>query len=262
VRRSAVAARGALHYKSGMGTVRIGLVGDESSSVRAHRAIPAALALAARSLGCAVEPVWVSTPQAARDGVAAVERFDGIWCVPGSPYAAMEGALAAIRFARERGRPFLGSCGGFQHAVLEYARNQLGLVEADHAESNPDAALALIAPLACSLVGESGVVRFVPGSRLRAIYGADEATEAYHCRYGISPAHEAKLAGGSLRVAAIDVEGQTRAVELDEHPFFIATLYQPELSALAGNSADAHPLIRAFVRSAAAVAGAFSGVPR
>jgi CTP synthase (UTP-ammonia lyase) len=134
--------------------------------------------------------------------------------------------------------------------VLEHARNRLGLVDADHAESNPDAALPLIAPLACSLVGANGVVRFVPGSRLRRIHEADEATESYHCRYGISPAHERKLATGSLRVAAVDVEGQTRAVELDDHPFFVATLYQPELSALSGG--DAHPLIVAFVRASAA----------
>src|SRR5204862_344720 len=85
--------------------------------------------------------------------------FDAIWCVPNSPYASMEGALCAIRFARESGRPFLGTCGGFQHTIIEYARNVLGFHEADHAESNPAAALPLISRLACFLLLVAAVLR-------------------------------------------------------------------------------------------------------
>src|SRR5439155_3997402 len=130
-----------------------------------------------------------------------------------------------------------------QHALIEYARNVVGLADAAHAETDPGAARPLIAPLACALVERTGPVRFVPGSRLRDLYGAAEADEPYRCRYGLNPHYEAEVLTGALRVAARDADGEVRAVELDGHPFFVATLYQPERAALAGRS---HPLIEAF----------------
>jgi CTP synthase (UTP-ammonia lyase) len=227
-----------------MPTTTIALIGDPNPAVPAHRAIPVALGLAAERLGVAVESVWVPTSSLSGDVSTQLAGFAGVWCVPASPYANTDGALAAIRFARETGRPFLGSCGGFQHALLEYARNVLGLADADHAELHPDAAMLLIAPLACSLVEQADRVRFADGSRLRAIYGAASAEEPYHCRYGLNPDYERLFADGPLRVAARDAAGEVRAVELGGHPFFVATLYQPERAALRGAS---HPLVEAFL---------------
>src|SRR5207253_2349229 len=136
---------------------------------------------------------------------------------PGSPYASMHGALGAIRAAREGNIPFLGTCGGFQHALIEYVRTARGRADADHAESNPDAAFPLIAPLSCPLRGVHGTVRFTPGSRLAAIYGREEATEEYFCDYGVNPPFESLLEGGALRITARDAENAARAVELDGH---------------------------------------------
>ncbi len=110
----------------------IGLVGDCSTEVKAHAAIPSALALAANVIGCDVETRWLPTPGLERGVEQQLAGVDAIWCVPGSPYASMEGALNAVRFARERSFPFLATCGGFQHAVIEYARNVLGFRDADH----------------------------------------------------------------------------------------------------------------------------------
>lgn len=227
---------------------RVALVGDYDPAVTAHRAIPEALRLAAGRLGVAVEPVWLHTSTLAPPVGPKLSDAAGIWCVPASPYANAGGALAAIRFARESGRPFLGTCGGFQHAVIEYARNVLGLHAADHAETAPNADVPLIARLSCSLVEKSGAVVPVAGSRLRAAYGVDRADETYHCNYGVNPAYERLLAGdGGLRVCARDAAGDVRAVELTSHPFFVATLFQPERSALHG---IAHPLVTAFVATA------------
>src|SRR5690606_14919504 len=116
-----------------------------------------------------------------------VGDFDALWCVPGSPYRSMDGALRAIRAARESGRPFLGTCAGFQHAVIEYARNVLGWADAEHAESAPEASRRVVTPLACSLVEERRRVRFAPRSRLANAYGETEAEEGYHCRFGLNP---------------------------------------------------------------------------
>lgn len=148
------------------------LVGDYNPDVAAHRAIPLALDRSARALGRPVAPVWMGTRALARDGVErSLGAYVAIWCVPASPYENTDAALAAIRFARESGRPFLGTCGGFQYAVIEYARNVLGMTDADHAETNPQAARPLIAPLACPLVERSGALSIRDDSKLRQIYG-------------------------------------------------------------------------------------------
>ena len=124
---------------------------------------------------------WLETrdlPAAPDGGLAA---YDALWCVPASPYAHMPGALAAIQYAREAGVPFLGTCGGFQHALIEWARNVLGLVDADHLESNPDAALPLVAPLACSLQGARGRIHLLPGTRIAATAASAAASAAVWC---------------------------------------------------------------------------------
>lgn len=161
----------------------------------------------------------------------------------------MAGALIAIRFARENRVPFLGTCGGFQHAIIEYARNVLGWTDAEHAETAPRAARPVITPLACELVEATDSVRFQPGSRIASYYGSEVATEGYRCRYGLNPELQAALLlSGPLRAGARDAAGEVRAVELDEHPFFLATLFQPERAALHGR---VPPLVAAFVRSSA-----------
>jgi CTP synthase (UTP-ammonia lyase) len=120
-----------------MNRARIALIGDYDASVKAHQAIPRALALGAGDdIDCEWE--WLHTTTLARDPKDQLADFDGVWCVPASPYANTRGALSAIRFARESGRAFLGTCGGFQHAVMEYAEAVWG-VAAAHAETDVDA---------------------------------------------------------------------------------------------------------------------------
>ncbi len=227
--------------------IRIGLIGDFSSHVKAHYAIPRAVEFALSGLACQAQLSWLSTSLLADDSQIALSDFDALWCVPGSPYENMDGALRAIRCARERGIPFLGTCGGFQHAIIEYARNVLGLAEADHAESNPSASLPLIAPLSCSLVGTQGVITFIPNSRIAAIYGRDEAIEEYHCNFGFHSQYRSLLEQGEMRITGVDSNNEARVIELAHHPFFIGTLFQPERSAFRD---VAHPLIRAFLQAA------------
>lgn len=234
--------------------MRIGLVGDHDRRVTAHRAIPLALELAAAGAGLQLEWQWVPTEEIiTADRVA---EYRGLWCVPASPYRSTEGALRAIRYARERDVPFLGTCGGFQHAVIEYARNVLDWSEAAHAELDPDATMAVIAPLACTLIEASGRVRFVPGSRIARAYGQRESIEGYHCSFGLNADFRATLLAGPLRVAAEDEAGDVRAVELDGHRFFVATLFQPERAALRG---ALPPLVAAFVKACRPAAGKHRG---
>ena len=137
--------------------------------------------------------------------------------------------------------PFLGTSAGFQYVVIEYARSVLGLADADHQKSNPKAAMPLIAPLGCALAGVTARVRFTAGSRIRRAYGTMESQEVYHCSFGVNGRYRRLLEGGDLHVAAVDDQGEIRAVELDGHPFFVATLFQPELRT------ETSPLVGAFV---------------
>lgn len=227
-----------------MPTLQVGLIGDHDDGVIAHRAIPLALTLAAATCGTDIEPVWLPTDQIG-DG-AALAEFDGLWCVPASPYRSTTGALTAIRVARERHLPFLATCGGFQHAVVEYARHVLGWADAEHAETAPQAARQVIVPLLCSLVEVSEAVHLLAGSRLARAYGTPDIVEGYHCNYGLAAGFRAALADGPLRISALDDAGDVRGIELDGHPFFVATLFQHERHALQGRVS---PPVRAFVQA-------------
>jgi CTP synthase (UTP-ammonia lyase) len=225
----------------------VALVGDYNEAVLAHQAIPKALQLAAKARGCEIEGNWIHTSSIANPSEQ-LREFDGIWCVPASPYANTAGALEAIRYAREQNRPFLGTCGGFQHAILEYGRNVCGVEKAEHAENNPGAGVPLISLLACPLIEESEDLDLVQGTRIHAAYHCDRITEGYHCRYGLNPRYQSDLFRDGLLASAHDRSGQVRAAELDGHRFFLATLFQPERRALRG---EVPPVVAAFVEAMA-----------
>jgi CTP synthase (UTP-ammonia lyase) len=227
--------------------LRAAVVGDYDREAVAHRANTPALELAGGAAAVRVVPTWIPTDTidpAAPD----LEAFDGVWSVPVTPYRSAAGAIAAIRFARERGVPFLGTCGGFQHAVLEIAGSLWGIERPTHAEDDPASAEPIIAPLACSLIEQGGRVRFAPGSRLATAYGRLESDEEYHCSYGLGSRCQRFLEAGPLRATSWDDQGEVRGVELDGDRFFVGTLFQPERIALRG---VVPPIVAAFVAAMA-----------
>ncbi|WP_095078469.1 CTP synthase [Pseudomonas sp. Irchel s3h17] len=226
--------------------LRIALIGDYDPHVIAHQAIPVALNRAAQHADLDVRFHWLATDQI--DAGTRFTDFDGFWCVPASPYRHTNGALRAIEYAREQRRPFLGTCGGFQHAVLEYARNVLGWADAEHAETSPDAARAVLSPLACSLVEAVDRIHLIEGSLIARAYVSHDIQEGYRCRYGVNPEFERALLNQDLHATGHDAAGEVRAVELHDHPFFVATLFQPERAALAGKHV---PLVDALVQACA-----------
>ncbi len=231
--------------------IRIGLIGDHHPAVVAHQAIPLALALAATNAGLVVAAEWVHTSIIPELPDSVLSCFDGLWCVPASPYANADGAIRAIRYARERGIPFLGTCAGFQHAMLELARTVLGRTGAAHAEIHPEGEDLVVTPLRCALVEKTGKVGLVEGSRAATLCGGGELYEEYHCSYGLNPDYEAALERVGLRITGRDPSNEARVVELAGHPFYLATLFQPERAALRG---ELHPLVRGFIAAAAAPA--------
>ncbi len=227
-------------------TIELVLVGERDEAITAHRAIPRALDLAGQALGLALQARWLATDEVS-DG-SPLEGAHGVWCVPGSPYRSMDGALRAIRQARETGQPFLGTCGGFQHAVIEYARHVLGWTDAEHEETAGPGERRVIHHLACELVEQQEQLTPTPGTRLHEAYGGQPFSEGYRCRFGLNPDFVAALLAGPLRAAALGPARDVRAVELDAHPFFVATLFQPERQALLGTLPG---LVKAWVKAAA-----------
>lgn len=228
---------------SGTPAVVIGIVGDRNPGNQTHLATE-------NALGHLPEPVayeWVPTDSIAADPAARLSRYAGLIISPGSPYLSMEGALAAIRHARERSVPLLGTCGGFQHIVVEFTRNVLGIADADHAETNPTAPRLAITPLTCSLAGQSHPVRMIPGSRAAAIYGAASAVEPFYCNYGLNPDFRARLEARGLVVGGVGEDGLVRILELRDHPFFFGTLYVPQARSRPGAP---HPLVASLAQAA------------
>jgi CTP synthase (UTP-ammonia lyase) len=128
--------------------------------------------------------------------------------------------------------------------LVEHARSLVGITDASHAESSADGT-AVVTALACSLDGQTIEVQLTPGSRLAALHGgAERIVESTTCNYGLSPEWQHIASEGGMTIAGIDDTGEARAVERQDHPFFLATLYQPQLR----SRADApHPIWVAFL---------------
>ncbi|MGD0114173.1 MAG: hypothetical protein ABSD48_20125 [Armatimonadota bacterium] len=99
--------------------LRIAVVADYQPTRPSHVATDAALGHAGRGLGIDYSREWLPTERVATDSPHLLEPFDGFFIGPGSPYKSLQGAIDAIRFAREPGRPLIGTCGGFQHVAIE-----------------------------------------------------------------------------------------------------------------------------------------------
>lgn len=136
---------------------------------------------------------------------------------------------------------------GFKHVVLEYARHVLLIADAQHAEYDPDASVLFVSRLTCSLIGKTMQVHLVPTSRAFHLYQRAVVSEQYYCQFGLNPAYQTALHEGGLRVVGVDQDGEARILELPDHPFFLATLFVPQLTSSPGHP---HPLITAYLRTA------------
>jgi CTP synthase (UTP-ammonia lyase) len=221
----------------------IAIIGEYDPTFPPHISTSAAIKHSCSASGLDVDGIWVSSEAIDK---TLFERFAGIWVAPGSPYKNMDQALWAIRYTRENGIPCFGTCGGFQHMIIEYARNVVGFKDASHAEYDPYASNLFISQLACALAGRAMELTFYSGSRVAEIYGATSATEEYYCNFGVNPDYLSLLKSGPLRITGSDSEGEIRVLELPGHPFFLGTLFVPQTSSTAEQP---HPLVTAFMKA-------------
>ena len=170
--------------------------------------------------------------------------FSGLWSAPGSPFKSLNGALSAIQFARENNIPHLGTCAGFQHAIIEFARNTLNIKEAQHEEYDSSSDFLFISKLACALSGTSMDVKIVENTAAYNAYQRAQSTEDYYCQFGVNPMFKEKLNHKKLLVSGIDQDGEIRIIEYPKLRYFVATLFVPQSRSTKEN---VHPLIRKLV---------------
>ena len=239
--------------------VRIAILGEFDPESPTLPFVDHSLQHAADKLNTSLRSQWVPTLSLLEaDASKRLEGFDGIWAAPGSPYRSFEGMLKGIEFARRRDWPFLGTCGGFQYTLIECARNVLGIRDADSAENNSGSKNIIIYPVACAVPGHrqgapklSGPIPQIqlrPGSYLHSFYGQDTVTEEFSCNFEVNPDFEWTAMEAGFPVVARGAKGEIRAIESPTHRFFVATLFQPQLSS---KPDQPHPLVLAFVQAAA-----------
>ena len=252
--------------------LHIGILGDFDSGLRNHRATNDALRHASEMLHADISANWISTSSlSCATAKQLLAGQDAIWAAPGSPYRSFDGMIAGIQYARSYGVPFLGTCGGFQYALIEYARHVLGWTDADTEENAVPSAHTIISPVACPVPSRRPDAPKLSGrcrlflkrcTLLGGIYGCSVAVEEYFCNFEVNPGYLSDFEQSGLTTSAFGERHELRAFEISTHPFFIATLFQPQLGSVEGRP---HPLIGAFVRAAAtyraAAVGSATGAP-
>jgi CTP synthase (UTP-ammonia lyase) len=239
------------------GEVRIGVVGDFKPGYRGHAKTEEALGHAARALGVKLDPAWLSTVEIETAVTErALEAYDGFFLTPGTPYQSQAGALRTLRFARERGWPLLATCGGFQHLLLEVAINAAGITDGQHGDYGTTGGTPVIVRVACPVADRapgaaalSGRIRLTlrQPSQVFQLYGRGEIEEEFACNWELRSDLQPVLEKVGLRMVGFDGAGLVRVAEIADHPFFLGTLFQPQLSS---TEAAPHPVIHAFCAAA------------
>jgi CTP synthase (UTP-ammonia lyase) len=225
-----------------MPAARLIVLGDRDPRYQTHRAIDHTLTL----MPGGVDAFWMPTDQA-----FAVSEADAIWCAPGTPYRDDDAVYDAIEQARGGGIPLLGTCGGFQYMAVEFARNAAGIDGAAHQETDPAAAAPVVASLSCSLVGRRREIRPVAGTLLAALVGEAPFSGFHFCTFGLNESYRDRLAAAGLVASAFADDAGVEALELPGHPFYLATLFQPQMESL--DSGALHPIVAALVAAARAL---------
>ena len=239
-------------------TVHIGLVGKYVKLHDAYLSVAEALRHAGYEHGACVEIDWIDSERITAENAAAVlAGCDGILVPGGFGGRGIPGMVLAAKYARENGVPYLGICLGMQIAAIEFARDVLGYADADSTEFSPDTRHPVIdlMPDQQGNLPKGGTMRLgaypcelAEGSRMRQVYGTASLRERHRHRYEFNNAFREAFAENGMRIAGTSPDGRlVEAVELPDHPFFLAVQFHPEFKSRPNK---AHPLFSGFIRAA------------
>jgi len=239
-------------------SVRIGLVGKYVELRDAYKSISESFIHAGAVNETKVDIEWIHSESL--NGENAQELFsglDGVLVAPGFGERGIEGKIEAIKYVRENGIPFFGICLGMQMAVIEFARNVLGLEEAHSMEMNentPDPVIALMEDQK-SVTEKGGTMRLgafnckiKKGTLAYEIYGKQNISERHRHRYEFNNHYREKFEKAGMKAVGLNPENNlVEIVELESHPFFVGVQFHPELKSTVLNP---HPLFVSFVKHA------------
>jgi len=239
-------------------SVTIAMVGKYVELHDAYLSVVEALHHGGYENSAAVSIRWVDAEQLSEANLnEQLAGVDGILVPGGFGQRGIEGMILAARYAREHSLPYLGICLGMQIAVIEAARNMAGLTRANSREFTPenDQCVIDLMPDQTGELPKGGTMRLgaypcalAEGSRMRTIYGGAELIhERHRHRYEVSNAFRPVLEEAGVRFTGASPDGRlVEAMELPEHPFFVAVQYHPEFKSRPNH---AHPLFRELIRA-------------
>lgn len=227
-------------------THKIAILGDFNPANTLHHTVNESLGHVQKQLEEEFQWDWISTdvfnPKIAFNGL-----YVGLWIVPGSPYKSMEGVLNAIEYTRTNQIPTLGTCAGFQHMLIEFARNVCDIKNADHEETSLDPSELVISKLSCSLVGQEEELTIIDEeSKLFKLIKERKLKGKYHCNYGVNQAYIDIFKQKGLSITVVSKNGEARAFEIKSHPFFLGTLFQIQLGS---SYKHPNPVIMDFIKT-------------
>src|SRR6266481_507294 len=243
-------------------TVHIGIVGKYVEYEDSYKSLKEALVHAATASNLKLEVTWVEAegleakPDQALDAEIQLGGFDGILVPGGFGKRGIEGMLIAIRYAREKKVPYFGICLGMQTACVEFARNVVGLAEANSSEFDQATPHRVIYKLR-ELRGVEelgGTMRLgawpckiEPDTLAFRIYGQTEISERHRHRYEFNREYEETMTAGGLKISGTTEDGTyVEIVELPDHPYFLGCQFHPEFKS---KPLEPHPLFSSFVKA-------------
>jgi CTP synthase len=248
------------------GEVRVGMVGKYVDLTESYKSLTEALIHAGIHTHSKISIEYLDSERIETEGTGCLEQLDAILVPGGFGKRGIEGKIAAIRYARENGVPYLGICLGMQLAVVEFARHVAGLGGANSTEFDPSAPHPVVALItewrdregtiekrdqSSDLGGtmRKGAQRcpVKPGTRAHAIYG-DEVCERHRHRYEVNNVYVSRLEEAGMVISArTPTESLPEIMELPGHPWFMGVQFHPEFTS---SPRDGHPLFLSFIRAA------------
>ena len=239
-------------------TCTIAVVGKYIKHQDAYKSIYESLAHAGIKHSCKVKVRRIEAEELETGDMSALfDGVDGILVPGGFGLRGVEGKIKAVEYARTHGIPFLGICLGMQCAVIEFARNVLGLSDADSSEFSPETANPVIDLMEeqREVSEKGGTMRLgaynceiQPGTLAERLYGEKRIRERHRHRYEFNPAYRERLEAAGLSVSGVNPErGLVEIVEIKDHPYFIGCQFHPEFKS---RPQKAHPLFDGLVSAA------------
>ena len=247
--------------------VTVAMVGKYVEHADAYKSLNEALLSGGLADRVRVRIRPIDSEQIEQQGLDALKGADAILVPGGFGERGFEGKIAAIRYARENGIPYLGICLGLQTAVVEFARNVCGLEGANSTEIDIDTPHPVIGLITewldekgqrqlrdegCDLGGTMRLgaqrCRLIPGTRVRKLYSKDEILERHRHRYEFNNTYRETLEAHGMKIAGVSADDMlVEIIELPDHPWFVGCQFHPEFTS---TPRDGHPLFTGFIRAA------------